>query len=162
VAGKSGRAHSDTWVYKSTSVARDIVRDLTLDAQGNANAVFIFQMASTLTTYVWPAGFLAAAARKLPIFFAGRQFRNVGNQQCVQRNIMADQSDAEHRRRPRRQKRLARLPALRLQANVDYQARRRYRHRRNSGWIDGAGGFGRWLGYHHYLANAGPRRRRYS
>ena len=39
-------------VYKSTSSLEISSGDLTLDAQGNANAVFIFEMGSTLVTTV--------------------------------------------------------------------------------------------------------------
>ena len=50
VAGNLGGLVLPPGLYKSTSSLSISSGDLALDAQGNANAVFIFQMASTLTT----------------------------------------------------------------------------------------------------------------
>src|ERR1043166_2232880 len=50
VAGNLGGQTLAPGLYKSTSSLEISSGDLTLDAQGNANAVWIFQMGSTLTT----------------------------------------------------------------------------------------------------------------
>jgi len=52
VAGNLGGETLTPGLYKSTSSLAISSGDLTLDAQGDANAVFIFQMGSTLTTTV--------------------------------------------------------------------------------------------------------------
>src|SRR6185436_1358992 len=49
VAGNLGGQTLTPGLYKSTSSLEISSGDLTLDAQGDANAVFIFQMGSTLT-----------------------------------------------------------------------------------------------------------------
>ena len=56
VAGNLGGLTLPPGLYKSTSSLSISSGDLTLDAQGDANAVFIFQMASTLTTTSGRAG----------------------------------------------------------------------------------------------------------
>jgi hypothetical protein len=50
VAGNLGGQTLAPGLHKSTSGLEIASRDLTLDARGNGNEVFIFQMASTLTT----------------------------------------------------------------------------------------------------------------
>lgn len=50
ISGNLGGLTLAPGLYKSTSGLAISSRDLTLDAKGNANAVFIFQMATTLTT----------------------------------------------------------------------------------------------------------------
>jgi len=50
VAGNIGGQTLTPGLYKSTSSLAISSGDLTLNAQGDANAVFIFQIASTLTT----------------------------------------------------------------------------------------------------------------
>src|SRR5207237_9626608 len=50
VAGNLGGQTLAPGLYKSTSSLEISSGDLTLDAQGDANAVFIFHMGSTLTT----------------------------------------------------------------------------------------------------------------
>src|SRR5207249_6383368 len=52
LAGNLGGQTLTSGLYKSTSSLEISSGDLTLDAQGDVNAVFIFQMASTLTTSV--------------------------------------------------------------------------------------------------------------
>ena len=56
-------------LYKSTSSLEISSGDLTLDAQGDANAVFIFQMASTLTTTVGRKVILAGGAKAANIYW---------------------------------------------------------------------------------------------
>jgi len=63
VAGDLGGQPSPG-LYKSTSSLAISSGDLTLDAQGDPNAVFIFQMASTLTTTSGRQVILTAAPRR--------------------------------------------------------------------------------------------------
>lgn len=67
VAGDLGGQTLTPGVYKSTSSLAVTTDNLTLDAQGNADAVFIFQIASTL---------LISAARQI-ILAGGAQAKNV-------------------------------------------------------------------------------------
>ena len=52
IAGNLGGLTLAPGVYKSTSSLEISSGDLTLDAQGDANAIFVFQVASTLTTKI--------------------------------------------------------------------------------------------------------------
>lgn len=67
VAGDLGGQTLTSGVYKSTSSLAVTTDNLTLDAQGNADAVFIFQIASTL---------LISAARQI-VLAGGAQAKNV-------------------------------------------------------------------------------------
>ena len=73
-------------LYKSASGAFDITSvDLTLDAQGNPNAVWIFQMADHTHRGNRPSG---NSGRRRPgpqHLLAGRQFSDSGNDLCLQR-----------------------------------------------------------------------------
>jgi hypothetical protein len=59
-------------LYKSTSFMEISSGDLTLDAQGNDNAVFIFQMASTFTSSTGRKVFLMGGAKASNIFWQVR------------------------------------------------------------------------------------------
>jgi hypothetical protein len=69
VSGDLGGLTLTPGLYKSTSSIA-ITGTLTLDAQGNANAVFIFQIASTLTTASGANIVLANGAQTANIFWA--------------------------------------------------------------------------------------------
>src|SRR4029077_19303000 len=56
-------------LYNSTSSLEISSGDLTLDAQGDANAVFIFQMASTFTTTSDRKVILSGGARAANVFW---------------------------------------------------------------------------------------------
>jgi len=76
-------------LYKSPRPWRSRPGDLTLDAQGDANAVFIFQMASTLTTTSSRQVILSGGAKASQHLLAGRQFRDPGNGLGFEGNILA-------------------------------------------------------------------------
>lgn len=57
-------------LYKSSTSVMLSVGNLTLDAQGDANAVFIFQMGSTLTTNAGTQVILAGGAKATNIYWA--------------------------------------------------------------------------------------------
>ena len=63
--------------------------DLTLDAQGNANAVFIFQVSSTLTTTSGRQIFLSGGAQAKNIFWAVGSSATLGTTSVFQGTIMA-------------------------------------------------------------------------
>src|SRR6185503_13280976 len=69
VAGNLGGQTLAPGLYKSTSSLEISSGDLTLDAQGDANAVFIFQMGSTLTTTAGRQVILSGGARAANIYW---------------------------------------------------------------------------------------------
>src|SRR5437867_6843589 len=69
VAGNLGGQTLTPGLYKSTSSLAISSGDLTLDAQGDPNAVFIFQMGSTLTTTVGRQVILSGGARAANVFW---------------------------------------------------------------------------------------------
>jgi hypothetical protein len=79
-------------LYKSTSSLEISSGDLTLDALGNANAVFIFQIASTLTTTSGRAVILAGGAKASNIFWQVGSSATLGTTSDFKGTIMADQS----------------------------------------------------------------------
>jgi hypothetical protein len=66
--------------------------DLTLDAQGDANAVFIFQMASTLTTTAGRQVILSGGAKASNIFWQVGSSATLGTTSVFKGTIMADQA----------------------------------------------------------------------
>ncbi len=75
-------------VYTSTSSLADS-GDLTLDAQGNPNAVFIFQIASTLTTGSNSHIILANGAKACNVFWQVGSSATLGTNSVFNGNIMA-------------------------------------------------------------------------
>jgi hypothetical protein len=80
-----------TGVYKSTSSLADS-GDLTLDAQGNSAAVFIFQIASTLTTGSGSHIILANGAKACNVFWQVGSSATLGTNSAFNGTIMAQTS----------------------------------------------------------------------
>jgi len=93
---------------------------------------------------------------------AGRQFRNVGTNSVFKGTIMADQSVTLNTGATLDGRALARIAGVTLAGQCDYQAAGGIVIAANSGWIDGAAGFGRWLDTTITLANAGTSPAQYS
>jgi hypothetical protein len=91
VAGDLGGQRLTPGLYKSTS-SLAITGTLTLDAQGNANAVFIFQIASTLTTSSGAQIVLAGMAQDKNIFWAVGSSATLGTTSVFHGTVMAYQS----------------------------------------------------------------------
>ena len=91
-------------VYKSTGPLA-LSGTLTLDAQGDPNAVFVFQVASDADHRVGQQRQHDQRRYGMQCVLAGRQFRDVGHEFGVPRNdhgVDVDQRDNRHRRpRPR-------------------------------------------------------------
>jgi len=88
----SGNIGSQTLVpglYKSTSSLSISSGDLTLDAKGDANAVWIFQIASTLTTTSGRQVILAGGAQAKNIFWAVGTSATLGTGSIFYGNILA-------------------------------------------------------------------------
>ncbi|HEY6194024.1 MAG TPA: ice-binding family protein [Candidatus Eisenbacteria bacterium] len=92
VAGNLGGQTLAPGLYKSTSSIEISSGDLTLDAQGHPSAVFIFQIASTLTTTPGRAVILAGGARASNIFWQVGSSATLGTTSVFKGTIMASQS----------------------------------------------------------------------
>jgi flagellar basal body-associated protein FliL len=88
VSGDLGGLTLAPGLYKSTS-SLAITGTLTLDAQGNANAVFIFQIASTLTTASGAKILLANGAQAANVFWAVGSSATLGINSLFKGTIMA-------------------------------------------------------------------------
>jgi uncharacterized protein (TIGR03437 family) len=89
VAGNIGGQTLAPGLYKSTSSLAISSGNLTLDAQGNANAVWIFQIASTLTTTSGRQVILANGASAANIFWQVGSSATIGTTSVFQGNILA-------------------------------------------------------------------------
>src|SRR5438445_6247295 len=89
VAGNLGGLTLTPGLYKSTSSLEISSGDLTLDARGNTNAVFIFQMASTLTTTSARQVILIGGARAANVFWQVGSSATLGTGSVFKGNILA-------------------------------------------------------------------------
>ena len=89
VAGNLGGQTLTPGLYKSTSSLAISSGDLTLDAQGDANAVFIFQMASTLTTTSGRQVILSGGAKAANVFWQVGSSATLGTTSVFKGNILA-------------------------------------------------------------------------
>jgi hypothetical protein len=78
-------------VYKSTS-SLAVSGNVTLDGQGNPNAVFIFQIGSTLTTASGSHIILTNSANACNVLWQVGSSATLGTNSTFAGNIMADQS----------------------------------------------------------------------
>jgi hypothetical protein len=92
VAGNLGGLTLPPGLYKSTSSLAISSGDLTLDAGGDANAVFIFQMASTLTTTSGRKVILSGGAKSANVFWQVGSSATLGTTSVFKGTIMANQS----------------------------------------------------------------------
>ncbi len=92
VAGNLGGMTLTPGLYKSTSSLEISSGNLTLDAQGDADAVFIFQMASTLTTTSGRQVILVNGAQSSNVFWQVGTSATLGTTSAFVGTIMADQS----------------------------------------------------------------------
>jgi hypothetical protein len=89
VSGNLGGRTLTPGLYKSTSGLAISSGNLTLDAQGNANAVFIFQMASTLTTTSGRQVILTGKAQAANVFWQVGSSATLGTTTVFKGNILA-------------------------------------------------------------------------
>jgi uncharacterized protein (TIGR03437 family) len=89
VAGNIGGQTLPPGLYKSTSSLAISSGDLTLDGGGNPNAVWIFQIASTLTTTSGRQVILAGQANPANIFWQVGSSATIGSTSVFQGNILA-------------------------------------------------------------------------
>ncbi len=92
VAGNIGGMTLPAGLYKSTSGLGISSGDLTLDAKGNPNAIWIFQIASTLTTTSGRKVILTGGAKAANIYWQVGTSATLGTSTVFKGTIMADQS----------------------------------------------------------------------
>jgi hypothetical protein len=92
LSGNIGGLTLTPGLYKSTSTLSISSGDLTLDARGNANAVFIFQIASSLTTTSGRQVILSGGALASNIYWQVGSSATFGTTSVFKGNVMASQS----------------------------------------------------------------------
>ena len=92
VAGNIGGQTLTPGLYFSTSSLSISSGDLTLDAQGDADAVFIFQMASTLTTTSGRQVILSGGALAKNVYWQVGSSATIGTTSVFKGSILADQA----------------------------------------------------------------------
>lgn len=92
LAGNIGGLTLTPGLYKSSGSLEVSAGDLTFDAQGNANAVFIIQIASSLNTTSGRKMILSGGARAANIFWQVSSSATLGTTSVFKGTIMADQS----------------------------------------------------------------------
>jgi ice-binding like protein len=118
VAGNLGGQTLAPGLYKSTSSLEITSGDLTLDAKGNPDAVFLFQMASTLTTTSGRQVVLIGGARASNVFWQVGSSATLGTASVFQGTIMADQSITMAAGATLNGRVLARIAAVSLDSNT--------------------------------------------
>jgi hypothetical protein len=118
VAGNLGGLTLPPGLYKSTSSLAISSGDLTLDAQGDPNAVFIFQMASTLTTTTGRAVILAGGAKSTNVYWQVGSSATLGTTSVFKGTIMANTSISLNSGAALNGRALARIGAVTLGANA--------------------------------------------
>jgi hypothetical protein len=118
VAGNIGGQTLAPGLYKSTSSLEISSGDLTLDAQGDANGVFIFQMASTLTTTSGRQVILSGGAKAANIIWQVGSSATLGTTSVFKGTIMADQSITLDTGATLEGRALARIGAVTMDSNT--------------------------------------------
>ncbi len=91
ISGNLGGQTLPPGLYKSTGSLAISSGDLTLDGQGDSNAVFIFQMASTLNTTPGRQVVLIGNAKASNVFWQVGTSATLGTTTVLQGTVMADQ-----------------------------------------------------------------------
>jgi Ice-binding-like len=118
IAGNLGGLTLAPGLYKSTSSLEVSSGDLTLDAKGNANAVFIFQMASTLVTTAGRQVVLKGGAIASNVFWQVGSSATLGTDSSFKGTIMADQAVSLDTGPTLEGRALARIAAVTLDSNA--------------------------------------------
>lgn len=104
-------------LYTNASSVMLSAGNVTLDAQGDANAIFIFQMGSTLTTNSGTGIILSGGAQAKNIFWSVGSSATLGTNSTFYGNILADQSISLNTGAVLNGRALTRIGAVTLQSN---------------------------------------------
>lgn len=118
LSGNLGGLTLTPGLYKSSGSLEISSGDLTFDAKGNANAVFIIQIASTLTTSSDRKVILAGSAKASNIFWQVGTSATLGTTSVMKGTIMADQSIAVNTGASVEGRLLARIAAVTIEGNT--------------------------------------------
>jgi len=118
LAGNLGGQVLAPGLYKSATSLEISSGDLTLDAQGDANAVFIFQIGSTLITTVGRQVILSGGAQAANVFWQVGSSATIGGSSVFKGTIMANQSITMDTGATLNGRALARNGAVALDANT--------------------------------------------
>jgi hypothetical protein len=105
-------------LYKSTSGMEITSGDLTLDAQGDANATFIFQIATTLNTSAGRQVILIGGAKAANVFWQVGTSATLATTTAFKGTIMADQSITLETGATLEGRALARIAAVTMDSNT--------------------------------------------
>ncbi len=118
VAGNLGGLTLTPGLYKSSGSLEISSGDLTFDAKGNANAVFIIQIATTFTTSAGRKVILKNGARAANIFWQVGTSASFGTTSVMKGTVMADQSIALNTGASIEGRLLARIAAVTLASST--------------------------------------------
>ena len=118
VAGNLGGTTLTPGLYKSTSSLEISSGDLTLDGGGDPNGIFIFQMASSLTTTSGRQVLLINGASAENVFWQVGSSATLGTTSAFAGTIMADQAITLETGASLDGRALARIAAVSLDTNV--------------------------------------------
>ena len=118
VAGNLGGQTLAPGLYKSTGSLEVSSGDLVLDAQGNPNAIFIFQIASTLITTAGRQVTLIGGAKAANVFWQVGTSATLGTTSVFKGTIMADQSITLNTGATLTGRALARIGAVTMDSNT--------------------------------------------
>ena len=105
-------------LYKSTSDLSITSADLTLDAHGDPDAVFIFQIATTLTTTAGRQVILANGAKSANIYWQVGSSATLGTTSAFKGTLLADQAITLNTGATLNGRALARIAAVSLDSNT--------------------------------------------
>ncbi len=118
LAGNIGGLTLTPGLYKSTGSLEISSGDLTIDAKGDANAVFIIQIASSLTTTSGRKVILSGGALASNIFWQVGTSATLGTNSVFKGTIMADQSISLNTGAVIEGRLFARIAAITLSSNT--------------------------------------------